>query len=86
MPQAEIRVHTIGNTRLTVSNFGMYGSLINEGYVNPETGEFAESCEHPAGCSHDSANSPVSGFTYPSFINDPYIPKFETVKRVLPMV
>ena len=49
MPQTEIRVHTIGNTRLTITDFGMYGSLINEGYVNPENNEFAESCEHPAG-------------------------------------
>jgi hypothetical protein len=48
MPNTEIRVHKVGNTHMTVTNFGILGSQIGNGYVDPETGLWAPSCEHPA--------------------------------------
>ena len=35
IPQTEIRVHTIGNTRLTVSNWGCWVPGLMKGILNP---------------------------------------------------
>lgn len=48
IPNTQFRVHKVGNVRLTVSNYGMYGTQM-EGFIDPETGLEAPSCEFPAG-------------------------------------
>ena len=46
-PNMDVRVHKIGNTRLTISNYGFYGDIRSGPYVDPEIGEVELSCEHP---------------------------------------
>ena len=49
VPNTQIRVHKVGNIHMAVTNWGFFGSQIDEGYVDPETGLLAVSCEYPAG-------------------------------------
>jgi hypothetical protein len=49
-PYTTIRVHKVGNVNLAVSNFGICGTQF-DGWVDPETGLIAPSCQYPAGSS-----------------------------------
>jgi hypothetical protein len=48
-PNTQIRVHKVGNIHMCITNWGFFGSKIDDGYVDPETGKLAVSCEFPAG-------------------------------------
>jgi hypothetical protein len=52
IPNTQIRVHKIGNLQLTVSNYGVFGSQM-ENLIDPETGMPAPSCEFPAGSGNE---------------------------------
>lgn len=48
-PNTQLRVHKVGNILMSITNWGFFGSQIDEGYEDPETGRAAPSCEFPAG-------------------------------------
>lgn len=48
-PNTELREHLVGNTKLTITNYGMFGFPFLDEYINPETGLPVVSCEHPPG-------------------------------------
>jgi hypothetical protein len=47
VPNSQIRVHKVGDTHLTVTNYGFFGSEMNPSQIDPETGLPAPSCQHP---------------------------------------
>jgi hypothetical protein len=49
IPNTQLRVHKVGNMLMAITNWGFFGSQIDEGFRDPETGELAPSCEFPAG-------------------------------------
>ena len=48
IPNMQLRVHKVGDTHMSITNWGMLGSQMGS-YDDPETGLNASSCEHPAG-------------------------------------
>ncbi len=49
IPNTQHRVHKVGNLLMCISNWGFFGSQIDEGIRDPETGLLAPSAEFPAG-------------------------------------
>jgi hypothetical protein len=49
VPNTQLRVHKVGNMLMAITNWGFFGSQIDEGFKDPETDLLAPSCEYPAG-------------------------------------
>jgi Dockerin type I domain len=52
-PYQQIRVHKVGLVHMTITNYGIFGSQIDNGLIDPETGQRASSCEFPYGSDNE---------------------------------
>lgn len=47
IPNTQLRVHKIGKVQMSITNYGYFGSKLENSFIDPETGQIAPSCQYP---------------------------------------